>query len=151
MKDEKLIELFRFYVDAAVFEHQGPKRLDDSAYKERFLPTGRADRHYREEAALQHASWMAGEAIKFLEEAKAAEDSIKTLLEAAPFGFGPSGITRYAALKIARSKREKAHRWLGFIQGVLWMAGCFTLDELKEHSHKCSDDYEEKRDGGEKV
>ena len=29
---------------------------------------------------------------------------------------------------------EKAMRWLGFIQGVLWHGEYFTLDELKEHS-----------------
>jgi len=29
---------------------------------------------------------------------------------------------------------EKAMRWLGFIQGVLFMTGWFTLDELKNHS-----------------
>jgi len=29
---------------------------------------------------------------------------------------------------------EKAMRWLGFMQGVLWHSSHFTLDELKEHS-----------------
>lgn len=29
---------------------------------------------------------------------------------------------------------KKAMRWLGFMQGALWAAGVFTLDELKEHS-----------------
>jgi hypothetical protein len=28
---------------------------------------------------------------------------------------------------------EKAHRWLGFIQGVLWKEGAFTLNDLREH------------------
>lgn len=29
---------------------------------------------------------------------------------------------------------EKAFRWLGFIQGVLWSQGIFDLDQLKEHN-----------------
>lgn len=29
---------------------------------------------------------------------------------------------------------EKANRWLGFIQGVLWMDEWYTLDELKDHN-----------------
>lgn len=31
---------------------------------------------------------------------------------------------------------RKAMRWLGFMQGALWMAGIFTLEELKEHSRR---------------
>ena len=31
---------------------------------------------------------------------------------------------------------EKYMRWLGFIQGVLWQRGWFTLEELKEHNHE---------------
>lgn len=31
-------------------------------------------------------------------------------------------------------RTEKCMRWLGFMQGVLWRNGTFTLDELKEHS-----------------
>jgi hypothetical protein len=27
----------------------------------------------------------------------------------------------------------KAHRWIGFIQGVLWASGRYTIDELREH------------------
>lgn len=29
---------------------------------------------------------------------------------------------------------EKAMRWLGFIQGALWLNGDFTLDELRDHN-----------------
>lgn len=29
---------------------------------------------------------------------------------------------------------EKAMRWLGFLQGVLWARNFFTLDDLKNHS-----------------
>jgi len=29
-------------------------------------------------------------------------------------------------------KFDKANRWIGFIQGVLWMAGRATIDEMRE-------------------
>ena len=29
---------------------------------------------------------------------------------------------------------EKAMRWLGFIQGVLWICGIYTIDEMREHN-----------------
>lgn len=32
------------------------------------------------------------------------------------------------------ARAEKAMRWLGFIQGVLWSAGDFNVDDLKTHS-----------------
>lgn len=35
---------------------------------------------------------------------------------------------------------EKANRWVGFAQGVLFAEGTFTLDELKEHSRRRSID-----------
>lgn len=28
---------------------------------------------------------------------------------------------------------EKAHRWLGFIQGVLFCVGHYTIDEMRSH------------------
>jgi len=29
---------------------------------------------------------------------------------------------------------EKLNRWLGFMQGVLWLERVFTLDELRDHN-----------------
>jgi hypothetical protein len=29
---------------------------------------------------------------------------------------------------------EKFARWLGFVQGVLWMEGLYSIDELREHN-----------------
>lgn len=29
---------------------------------------------------------------------------------------------------------DKAYRWLGFMQGVLWVCGKYTLAELREHN-----------------
>jgi hypothetical protein len=37
---------------------------------------------------------------------------------------------------IAEGKREKFMRWLGFMQGVLWTQGVYTLDELKNHNRQ---------------
>ena len=31
---------------------------------------------------------------------------------------------------------EKAMRWLGFLQGVMWRRNLYTLNELKDHSTK---------------
>ena len=35
---------------------------------------------------------------------------------------------------LEESRIEKAMRWLGFIQGVLWYTGAFSLEELMNHS-----------------
>ena len=39
------------------------------------------------------------------------------------------------ALKfIEEGEIDKAHRWLVFIQGVMWVEKIYTLEELKAHS-----------------
>jgi hypothetical protein len=35
---------------------------------------------------------------------------------------------------IDEGRIEKAMRWLGFLQGVLWARGFYSLDDLKNHS-----------------
>jgi hypothetical protein len=35
---------------------------------------------------------------------------------------------------------SKTMRWLGFMQGALWMTRRFTLEELKEHSREAAAD-----------
>jgi len=35
---------------------------------------------------------------------------------------------------LREGRNEKFHRWLGFIQGVLWAENRFTLHELKNHN-----------------
>ncbi len=35
---------------------------------------------------------------------------------------------------IQEDRVEKAMRWLGFMQGVLWAQGSFTLNELRGHN-----------------
>lgn len=29
---------------------------------------------------------------------------------------------------------DKANRWLGFLQGVLWMQGLYTLNQMRDHN-----------------
>ncbi len=41
---------------------------------------------------------------------------------------------------VAEGRMEKAFRWLGFIQGCLWSAGLYTLEELKNHNRPDSAD-----------
>jgi len=39
-------------------------------------------------------------------------------------------------------KKEKAMRWLGFVQGVLWLKGYYTIEEMKGHNRsgkECED------------
>lgn len=35
---------------------------------------------------------------------------------------------------VIHGRTEKAFRWLGFMQGVLWMSGYYTIDEMKQHN-----------------
>jgi hypothetical protein len=35
---------------------------------------------------------------------------------------------------VEEGRRDKAMRWLGFIQGVLWVQRIYTIDELKLHN-----------------
>lgn len=37
---------------------------------------------------------------------------------------------------IEEGRIEKTMRWLGFIQGILWSWGIFTLEELKLHNYE---------------
>ncbi len=37
-------------------------------------------------------------------------------------------------LFVRDGRMEKAFRWLGFIQGALWWAGLYSIDELVEHN-----------------
>lgn len=35
---------------------------------------------------------------------------------------------------LAEGRRDKVFRWLGFIQGVLYAKGVYTIEQLKDHS-----------------
>ncbi len=44
---------------------------------------------------------------------------------------------------------SKAMRWLGFIQGVFWSMGEYTIEQLKEHNKTIPTDVDEFRDSNE--
>lgn len=35
---------------------------------------------------------------------------------------------------IEAGRKEKANRWLGFVQGTLWAKDIYTIEEMKEHN-----------------
>jgi len=35
---------------------------------------------------------------------------------------------------VVEGRKEKAFRWLGFMQGCLWSLGIYSLDDLKNHN-----------------
>lgn len=35
---------------------------------------------------------------------------------------------------IQEGKLDKVQRWLGFVQGTLWMTGVYSIDELRAHN-----------------
>lgn len=128
MRDDKLLELFDFYADDG---SPGPEKLVDADYKDYFdlACAGSTDGEdvAMRRKACNHAAWMATEAKKFIIEAQALEGK-----------EGEWELTHRSEPPPGRSKREKAHRWLGFIQAALWLGGMYSLDELKNHSRKCS-------------
>lgn len=42
---------------------------------------------------------------------------------------------------LKEGRREKAFRWLGFLQGVLYSNGIYTIDEMANHSRPTKQDY----------
>jgi hypothetical protein len=37
-------------------------------------------------------------------------------------------------LFVEENSHYKACRWLGFVQGILWLEGIYTVDEMREHN-----------------
>jgi len=62
---------------------------------------------------LSHVRWMCQEVVRFLPSHNVSA------------GEPPPDP------KEAQAKLEKAMRWLGFIQGVLWATGVRTIDEMR--------------------
>ena len=42
---------------------------------------------------------------------------------------------------VCEDRREKAFRWLGFIQGVLWAEGIYSIDELRDHNRPADEPF----------
>lgn len=47
-----------------------------------------------------------------------------------------------------QGRRAKAYRWIGMIQGILWMGGVFTINELKTHNALPVEEWERRHAGG---
>lgn len=77
-----------------------------------------ATRH-SESSNLGHVRWMCQETIKFLPDPYCACGAPSCDLCHPPPRDTPPNV-------------EKAMRWLGFIQGCLWMVGEKTVDEMRE-------------------
>lgn len=91
-----------------------PHRLPDTG-------VNAAEYSYRQRAA--HLLYMCAEVKRFVE-------------EATPVGYiaAAESLTYSATSAVWREymvKREKAMRWLGFVQGALWAQNQATIDELK--------------------
>ncbi len=67
--------------------------------------------------AVAHLAFMCEEGIRMMQEAERHLTS--------------DGFLPVAAQESFHSKKEKAMRWLGFIQGALWGAGLTTIEEMK--------------------
>lgn len=48
---------------------------------------------------------------------------------------------------LTEDRREKAFRWLGFIQGVFYSLGIYTIEELANHNRPTKDDLKEQYPG----
>jgi len=77
---------------------------------ESFVPQANTSKS-TELRTLQHLRWMVQQALGFLIEADRLLDN-KAMLEL----------------------RAKAMRWLCFMQGVLWIQGAYTINEMKDHN-----------------
>lgn len=58
---------------------------------------------------LAHARWMLQELDELLQ----------------VFGMGH---------KLTPAEADKFNRWLGFVQGVLWTGGVYTIDQMRDHT-----------------
>lgn len=62
-----------------------------------------------------------------------------SLVDSDNLGFSPTLMHVHQMLDkinsfVVEGKMDKAFRWLGFVQGVLWTNGLYNLNELKDHN-----------------
>ncbi len=107
MTPEKLKSVFAQYRAVLDQDYPGlePEQMPESSTRE-----SAKDMYWKDMAA--HYKFMCDEAQRFV---AMAEDE-----------GNPD--------EVRAVNREKAMRWLGFLQGAFWRCGRFTLDELKNHS-----------------
>ena len=65
---------------------------------------------------------------KALYQASACSFQVKQWMKELMTGQGP------VTGQDKRQRWSKIHRWIGFIQGVLWVEGIYTIDEMGEHN-----------------
>lgn len=46
---------------------------------------------------------------------------------------------------IRQDRRAKAYRWLGMIQGILWLGGVFSIAELRRHNELPPEEWGDRR------
>lgn len=52
---------------------------------------------------------------------------------------------REARKFITQNRREKVYRWIGMIQGILWLGGIFTISELRRHNELPPEEWGDRR------
>jgi len=114
MTSEQLLDTIRYYKDF-LDEIKITPKTGDRIKSERFFPelyevrissTAFFEDSYENDAAPPNLSQS-----EALEHVRDMLDRIAPIIEV--------------------GKIEKAMRWLGFIQGVLWMCGAFSIEDLK--------------------
>jgi len=119
MTPQKVLEVLKKYEEHLV--NSAPVRIEADVAHPIF--SGHGSGNTREQAAAerevvkQHLHWMCVEAQRVLQ---ASLDSF------------PGGTT---------SAIEKAMRWLGFIQGVFFCLGTFSLEDMKRDNMKPGEEF----------
>ncbi len=74
---------------------------------------------------------------KFLEACKIYKEKVYPLAEQSDYAETYKHIL-YMLWRIPwlieAGRKEKANRWLGFVQGALWANDIYTIEEMKEHN-----------------
>lgn len=92
-------------------DHYPPKRQDTTNLDPR-----------NKEAVLSHTMWMCEQGLEFLK--GGPRDPAAEVVLAA----------RLKEEALERKNIEKAMRWLGFVQGMFFYTGHYTIDEMRAHS-----------------
>ena len=101
------------------------RKLDEMNVPAERSPPARHAPVADDERTLRHARWMCGE-IETM--AKRTMELMAEMALAANLGH-----TIREEFVEVRLLEGKACRWIGFVQGVLWSAGVYTIDEMREH------------------
>lgn len=48
---------------------------------------------------------------------------------------------------LAEGRREKVFRWLGFMQGALWVLDVYTIEEMADHNRPPESEFDHERVG----